>query len=144
MVCNRFQIEGMKLLDGEMSGEEKRIYEAHVQSCEECSKELKDMGRIVQFTNELRLRKPDDEFWPNYWRGIYRRLERGAGFLLLIIGMTAVTLIAIHRAVTSPEFFTPTGIGITIALVGLAVVFLSVVRERYHEHKNDPYKGVEQ
>ena len=53
-------------------------------------------------------------------------------------------LFGVYRAVMSPEFLTVKGLGITAVLVGLMVIFLSVVRERYHESKNDPYKGVEQ
>jgi len=71
-------------------------------------------------------------------------LERGTGFFLLIIGLIAVVLYGIYEAVTSPEFLTVKGIGITVILLGLFVVFLSVVRERYHESKHDPYKGVKQ
>ena len=46
--------------------------------------------------------------------------------------------------VTSPDFFTVKGLSIAVALLGLLVVFLSVARERYHESKSDPYKGVKQ
>jgi hypothetical protein len=134
----------MRLLDGELGAEERGIYEAHVRECEECAQELRDMGRIVEFTNELRLRTPDEDFWTDYWRGISRRLERGAGFLILIIGLAVVTILGIYEAVTSPSFLTIRGIGIAIVLIGLVIIFLSVVRERYHESKEDPYKEVKQ
>lgn len=142
VTCNRFQDEGMRLLDGELSQEEQRRYEEHVTGCDACSKELREMGRIVNLTNELRLREPDEEFWSNYWGGVYRRLERGTGFIFLIIGLIVVASVAVYEAVTSPEFFTVKGISIAAVLLGLVVIFLSVVRERYHESKNDPYKGV--
>lgn len=144
MICNRFESDGMKFLDGEMTAEERSDYEAHMQSCDECARELRDMGRIVEFTNELRLRSPDETFWTSYWDNIYRRMERGTGFLLLIIGLTAVTLYGIYRAATSPEFLTFKGISIALVLLGLVIVFLSVLREGLHEHKSDPYKGVKQ
>jgi hypothetical protein len=144
MACNRFETDGMRLLDGELNAEETKAYEAHVRGCGDCATELKDLGRIVQFTDELRLRTPDQEFLAGYWRSVYRRLERGFGFALLIIGLVAVTLWVIHEAVTSPEFLTVKGISITVVLLGLVIVFLSVVRERYHESKDDPYKEVEQ
>jgi len=52
----------MKLLDGELESEDRTEYQQHVQDCEECAKELEEMGRIVRLTDELRLKKPDDEF----------------------------------------------------------------------------------
>lgn len=144
MGCRRFETDGMRLLDGELSPRERASYEEHVRNCEDCARELRDLGRIVQLTNELRLKRPDREFWAGYWQSVYRRLERGFGFVLLIAGIAVVTLWAVYEAVTSPEFFTVKGIGIAIVLLGLVIVFLSVVRERYHEAKDDPYKEVEQ
>lgn len=143
MDCKRYQTEGMKLLDGEMTAEEQRQYEAHVQSCEVCEKELRDMGRVVGFTNEIRLKKPDEQFWTDYWRSVYKRLERGVGFFLLAAGLVMLTAYGIFRAVVSPDFLTFRGITSAAVVLGLWIVFLSVVRERYHERKNDPYRGVQ-
>jgi anti-sigma factor RsiW len=134
----------MRLLDGELSAEEKDQYEDHVRGCEDCKRELKEIGRIVELTNDLRLRPPDEEFWARYWESFSHRMERGTGFFLLIAGVIAVSAFAVYRAITSPDFFTFQGIAIAVVLLGLVIVFLSVVRERYHESKNDPYKGVEQ
>ena len=142
MVCNRFESDGMRLLDGEMNEEEKNQYEEHVKTCEDCRKQLKELGRIVELTDELRFKPPDDEFWEGYWESIYRRVERSTGFFLVIIGILGVLLYGIYEAVTSPRFLTYEGVSITVILVGLVVIFASVARERYHESKNDPYKGV--
>jgi len=142
MLCNRFQTDGMRLLDGELSHEEKAQYEEHMRECDDCCRELESLGRIVDMTNELRLRVPDDEFWDHYWSDVYRRSERGMGFLLVIAGVIAVLIFGVIKAVTSPQFLTYEGISITAILVGLLVIFISVARERYHERKNDPYRGV--
>jgi hypothetical protein len=144
MVCERFQAEGMRLLDDELSVEEKKQYEEHVKSCADCRRELKEIGRVVELTNDLKLRAPDEEFWARYWDSLFHRLERGTGFVLMIAGILVVLAFAVYEAVTSPEFFTVKGISIAVILLGLVVVFLSVVRERYHESKSDPYKGVKQ
>jgi len=144
MVCERFQNEGMRLLDGELGPGEKDRYEEHVRSCDDCRRELREMGRIVGLTNDLRLKPPDEEFWARYWDNLYHRLERGTGFLLLVVGIVVLSAFAVYEAITSPEFFTVKGVSIAAALLGLVVVFLSVARERYHESKSDPYKGVKQ
>jgi len=144
MVCERFQAEGMRLLDDELSVEEKKQYEEHVKNCADCRRELKEIGRVVELTNDLKLRAPDEEFWARYWDSLFHRLERGTGFVLMIAGILVVLAYAVYEAVTSPEFFTVKGISIAVILLGLVVVFLSVVRERYHESKSDPYKGVKQ
>jgi len=142
MECTRFQTDGMRLLDGELSAEEKSEYEAHVRECRHCSHELRDLGRIVELTNEMRLRTPDDEFWDGYWESVYRRSERGLGFLLVVVGVLGMLIYGIVRAVMSPRFLSYEGISITVILLGLVVIFISVARERFFESRNDPYKGV--
>jgi hypothetical protein len=142
MECNRYQSDGMRLLDGELDGTEKQDYEQHVGGCDDCQRELADFGRVVKLTNELKLRTPDTEFWDDYWSNVYRRSERSTGFLLLMIGVIAITLVGLVKAVLSPNFLTYEGVSIAAILVGLVVIFGSVVRERYHERKNDPYRGV--
>ena len=134
----------MRLLDGEMTPEERRAYEAHVKNCDDCARELRDLGRIVELSNEIELKVPDEEYWTSYWSDVYRRLERAVACVLLIIGLLGTTLLAIYKAVTSPEFLTLKGVSITVLLLGLVVIFLSVLRERFHESKSDPYKGVKQ
>ncbi len=143
MVCERYRTDGMRLLDGEMTAAEASAYEEHLAACDVCRREMKSLGRIVRLSEELKLRVPDEQFWKGYWESVYRRSERGAGFLLLIAGLLALAGYGLFRAVTSPEFLTYEGISITIILVGLAVIFVSVVRERYHERRNDPYREVE-
>lgn len=143
MTCNRYQTDGMRLLDGEMSTDEAAAYEEHLRGCDVCRREMESLGRVVRLSAELKLRVPEDAFWQGYWESVYRRSERRLGFVLLIAGLLALTGYGIFRAVTSPSFLTYEGISITIMLVGLAVIFISVVRERYHESRNDPYREVE-
>lgn len=142
MECNRFQTDGMRLLDDELSPAEKTDYEEHVRTCEACQSELRGLGRVVEVTNEMRLRAPDDEFWDGYWSSIYRRSERGFGFLLLVAGILALLGYALFRALTSPKLLTYEGLSVAVILLGLIVIFVSVARERLYESKNDPYKGV--
>jgi len=143
MTCTRYQTDGMRLVDGELTAEEKSSYEAHVRGCDACRRELESLGRIIAFADELRFRVPDDEFWDGYWESVYRRSERGVGFLLLIAGALVLLGYGLFRLVTGPHVLTVQGIAIALALVGLAVLFISVARERYHESRNDPYRKVQ-
>jgi predicted anti-sigma-YlaC factor YlaD len=143
MSCTRYQTDGMRLLDGEMSPAEAAAYEEHLGACDVCRREMTALGRVVRLSEELKLRVPEDEFWQGYWESIYRRSERSVGFVLLIAGLLALVGYGIVRAVTSPSFLTYEGISVTIILLGLAIIFISVVRERYHERSNDPYREVE-
>ena len=143
MACTRYREDGMRLLDNELSAAEHAEYETHVRGCDVCRAELARFGRVVSLTEELRLRVPDDAFWQGYWESVYRRSERRLGFVLLIAGVLALLGFGIVKAVTSPSFLTFQGISVTLILVGLVVLFVSVARERWHEHKSDPYREVQ-
>jgi anti-sigma factor RsiW len=62
MECTRYQTDGMRLIDDELSLEERLQYQAHVRECETCQRELEGLGRVVRMTGELRLRVSDDAF----------------------------------------------------------------------------------
>ena len=141
--CTRYQTDGMRWLDGELAAAEAERYEAHVRECDECRRELASLGRIVRMTSELKLRPPDDEFWKGYWEGVYRKSERRVGFVMVIAGLLAIVGYVVVGVLRSPALLTYEGISVSLIVVGLLVIFISVVRERYHEHKHDPYKEVE-
>jgi hypothetical protein len=143
MECTRYQTDGMRFLDDELSHDERLQYQAHVRECDTCRRELDGLGRVVKLTDQLKLRISDDAFWDGYWKSIARRTERQLGFLLLTGGAVALLLYLVYRAVRSPEFLSYEGISVAVILLGLAVLFISVARERYHESRNDPYKEVE-
>lgn len=143
MECTRYQTDGMRLIDDELSQEERLQYQAHVRECEVCSRELDALGRVVKLTGQLKLRVSDDAFWKGYWESIARRTERRLGFLFLAGGVVMFLLFLLYRALRSPQLFTYEGISIALILLGLIVLFISVARERYHEHKHDPYREVE-
>lgn len=143
MECTRYQTDGMRLIDDELSQEERLQYEAHVRECEVCARELDSLGRVVKLTGELKLRVSDDAFWKGYWESVYRRTERRLGFVFLAAGVVMILLYLLYRALRSPDLLTYEGISIALILLGLIVLFISVARERYHEHKHDPYREVE-
>lgn len=143
MECTRYQTDGMRLLDDELSMEERLQYQAHVSGCETCRRELESLGRVVRLTDQMKLRVSDDAFWKDYWKSVARRTERRAGFILLIAGVVAMLAYMLYRVLRSPELRSYEGVSVAVVLLGLIVIFISVARERYHEHKHDPYREVE-
>jgi len=143
MECTRYQTDGMRLIDNELSPHERIEYQTHVRECATCRRELEALGRVVKLAGETRLRVSDDAFWKGYWEDVYRRTERRLGFLLVSGGAVLLLLYLLYRALRSSQLWTYEGISIAVILLGLIVLFISVARERYHEHKHDPYREVE-
>jgi predicted anti-sigma-YlaC factor YlaD len=136
----------MAYLDNELTDEQKRAFEAHLASCPKCAQELDEFKRLKQMTDGMELVEPEERLWHQYWGGVYNRIERGigwvvfsvAGILLLIYG----GFTAIENVITDPGISLLLKAGLLALLAGLAILFVSVVRERLFFWSKDRYKDV--
>lgn len=94
----------------------------------------------------LDFRKPPEETWERYWAGVYARLERGLAWLLVSVGAAVVLAYAGYQVVaklmsdaTIPIFVRA---GVAALLLGVAILFVSVLREKWFTHKSDKYREV--
>ena len=143
MSCNRIETDGMRYIDGEMTAAERTDYEAHMASCGDCRRAIDELGRVERLTGMVKLRDPQDDFWEGYWKSLLRRGERKTGWWLIIVGAALAILYGLYKGVS--EFGEITFI--KVVMVGLAagfvILLISVIRERLHQFKTDPYKDIE-
>ena len=146
MTCQDYKDSMMAYLDNELDDEQRRAFEAHLASCSKCSEELEEFKRLKQITDSVELAEPEDRIWQQYWGGVYNRVERGigwvvfsvAGILLLIYG----GFTAIENLISDPNVTMLLKVGLLALLAGLAILFVSVVRERIYFWSKDRYKDV--
>jgi predicted anti-sigma-YlaC factor YlaD len=146
MTCQDYKDSMMAYLDNELNDEQLRAFEAHLASCPKCTQELEEFKTLKQITDGVELLEPEDRLWQQYWGGIYNRIERGigwvvfsvAGILLLIYG----GFTAIENVITDPGVSTLLKVSLLALLAGLAILFVSVVRERIFFWSKDRYKDV--
>ncbi|UCD50865.1 MAG: zf-HC2 domain-containing protein [Phycisphaerales bacterium] len=146
MTCQDYKDSMMAYLDNELSDEQLRAFEAHLASCPKCTEELEEFRKLKQITDDVELVEPENRLWQQYWGGVYNRIERGigwvvfsvAGILLLIYG----GFTAIENVITDPGISALLKVGLLALLVGLAILFVSVVRERIFFWSKDRYKDV--
>lgn len=133
----------MGLVDGELSDEEKKELESHLSKCSECRRELQEFKKMKEVMKTMKYKEPPDELWERYWTGIYNRLERGFGWILLSIG--AIILLFwggfkfVESLVKDPTVAIIAKIGILAAIAGIAILLVSVIRERIFTYKTDKY-----
>lgn len=137
----------MRSLDGELPAREQEELERFLAADPALREEWDRLVRLKEVTRSMMLRKPPDEVWKDYWASVYSRLERGIAWILLSIG--AIVLISygawtgvqqLLAEVTTPWFVKA---GILATVVGLVVLFVSVVREKLYVGRRDPYKDIE-
>ncbi|MBU1299783.1 MAG: hypothetical protein KKG06_08990 [Bacteroidetes bacterium] len=143
---NRFQILLNKALDGLLSTEENAEFENLLASSKECQEEWQSMKRLKEVTREMKFKNPPDEIWDKYWLGIYARLERGLAWILVSIGATVLLVYGgfkvVEELIADPTLAWFIKIAILAIIAGLAILFVSVLRERLFVRKTDKYKEI--
>jgi hypothetical protein len=146
MTCHDYKDLMMGYLDNELSAESRRRFEEHVAGCSECAEELKEFKRLKAITDEVTLVEPEDRMWQDYWSGVYNRIERGVGWIVFSVAAILLTVYggfrAIEAIIRDPKVELLFKAGLLVLLVGLAILFVSVLRERIYFWKRDRYKDV--
>ena len=146
MTCGDHKDLMMGYLDNELSDEQRRGFEEHLSGCSECASELEEFKKLKAITDEVTLAEPEDRMWQDYWGGIYNRIERGAGWIMFSVAAILLIIYGGFRAIESiyldPEVVKILKVGLLALIVGLAILFVSVLRERIYFWKKDRYKDV--
>jgi len=146
MTCHDYKDLMMGYLDNELSNEQRRQFEEHLTGCSECREELKEFRRLKAITDEVTLVEPEDKIWQDYWRGVYNRIERGVGWIVFSVAAILLTIYGgfklIEEMIKDPDIETMLKVGLLALIVGLAILFVSVLRERFYFWKRDRYKDV--
>jgi len=146
MTCQNYKDLMMGYLDDELDDEQTRAFEEHLKDCPQCREELEQFRQLKKITDEVTLAEPEDRIWQQYWGGIYNRIERGIGWI--IFSVSAILLIiyggfkAIEEIITDPKVEVLFKFGLLALVIGLAILFVSVLRERLYFWKKDRYKDV--
>jgi predicted anti-sigma-YlaC factor YlaD len=132
--------------DNFLNEDQKKTVEEHVEHCEECRRELEEMGKFEEVMQKMELKQPPKEMWQVYWTSVYNRLERKIGWILLSIGAIIMLFFggykAIEGIIEDPTIPLIVKVGILAAMGGLAILLVSVGRERIFVRKRERYKEV--
>jgi len=146
MACHDYKDLMMGYLDKELNDEQKRRFQEHLAGCPECAGELREFRRLKAITDEVTLMEPEDRLWQDYWGGIYNRIERGVGWTVFSVAAILLTIYggfrAIEEIIRDPHVELIFKMGLLALLAGLAILFVSVLRERVYFWKKDRYKDV--
>lgn len=140
--CPRFESDGMRYIDGEMGGAERAAFERHSAECEYCRRGLASFARLDELAGRVKMVDPTDAFWERYWRSVYRRVERKTAWVLMLAGALMIAVYALRQAIESFHRVTFEKVAVAIFAAGFVLLLVSLIRERCHQHANDPYRDV--
>ena len=146
MTCHDYKDLLMGYLDNELSDEQRNRFEEHLAGCPECAGELKEFQKLKAITDEVTLVEPEDRIWQDYWNGIYNRIERNVGWLIFSVAAILLTIYGgfklIEEIVTDATVGMLLKLGLLALIIGLAILFVSVLRERIYFWSKDRYRNV--
>ena len=146
MTCRQYKDLMMGYLDDELDDAQKKTFEEHIESCKDCAAEFEQFKKLKNVTDSVKLAEPEDVLWENYWSGVYNRFERGVGWILMSVTGIALIIYGLFKMVEGvikdPNVEVLLKIVILTFIAGLAVLFVSILRERLYFWKKDRYKDV--
>jgi uncharacterized membrane protein len=131
-----------KYFDKGLSEEEKKELKSLISKNKEIEKELKEMDKLKEVIDMLEPVDPDKE-WEKYWSSLYNKLERKIGWIVFSLGailtITFIFIQFIKGLIRDPQIALYAKIGLLTLIFGLAILFISVLRERITLCKTDKY-----
>ena len=130
-------------VDRELSDDQRRRVETHLRQCADCSRQLDELVSIKERLTMIKFKEPSDLELQRYWGGVYNRLERGLGWILVSLGAIIVLSLGaiemIREMLGDPEVPLLLTIGVVSLIIGGVTLFVSVFRERLSVKKTDKY-----
>ena len=94
----------------------------------------------------MTLVEPEDRIFQDYWSGIYNRIERSLGWIIFSVSAILLAIYGgfklIETIVTDATVGMLLKIGLLTLIIGLAILFVSVLRERIYFWSKDRYRNV--
>ena len=139
MTLDEHQKNLMRYIDGEMDDDERIEYKKHLETCDTCRQSITDFSMLKEVTETMKIADLPEVVWDKYWEKVYNRIERSVAWFIFIIGALILSSYWIYKVITNPDLYNIVGLGVVLMVVGLAVLFLSVLREKLTVNKDDKY-----
>jgi predicted anti-sigma-YlaC factor YlaD len=145
--CDEARLKLMEFLDGELAPAEVPRLEDHLAVCVDCRHEEKLYRRLEEVTAEMA-----NEEYPNVdievaWETIYRRMERGIGWLIMSVGLIILLGYGawqmLNEFLLDPEVPVLVRFGTGAAVAGAIVLLISIGREVTTKSRSERYREVQ-
>lgn len=130
-------------LDGELTQQQKQRVDLHLADCADCRAMLRELEDLRCRMGRSGLSSKYEDEWRENMDDSGVQLTRGIGWLLFIGAVLIIAAVAVFQFITDPGISGFMKFLISAFYLGLAALFVSVLRQRLIERKTDKYKDVE-
>lgn len=130
----------MRYLDGELSPPDRERFEELLEGSTELQRELAVFRVFHHDLAGLRLHDPPER--RSVWDRVHRSLSRPVGWVLLAAGSAAWLTYTVYLYLSSTATLVEKA-ATSAVIIGILLLFASVIHDRYREWLTDPYRDVE-
>jgi hypothetical protein len=134
----------MKVVDGVASPHEATALAEAIRGDEKWETEVRAFRKIKEITDGMRFKELPDACWAGYWESMYRRLERGVGWILMSLGAIVLlsfgAFLGLSRLYSDPGVSLVVKAGVSAAVLGAIILLVSVLRERLFARRHERYE----
>jgi hypothetical protein len=141
--CEKYKGLIMGLIDQELTPEETVEINDHLRRCEECREEYEQLRETAAKIETVSFVEPQEEALKKIWKSPYSRFTRNSGLFLVLAGWLSLVIYGLFQSFRSSEEPVFSKVAVAAVIIGFFILLFTVIRERIHEYKSDPYKEVE-
>ena len=141
--CEAVQEKLSAYIDGELTQQESQRVAVHLCECPACRRVCDDFSRLRDDVKRLEYPEPADAEWRKVMGAFTFKATRGAGWLLWIGGALVLAGYGLYEFLTDPFIAALRRVGVLAVMLGIVLVFLTVLIERVTSYRHDRYKDVE-
>ncbi len=129
-------------LDGELTQAEEQRVRIHLEDCQVCRDLFEQLKTMREASMSTPFATPDDKQWDERPRSGASGFFRGTGWLLIVAYFVGIMGFAVWAFLTEPGNFWEK-ILVFGGVLGIVLLFLSVLLDRFRSYKTDRYRRVE-
>lgn len=128
-------------VDRELTQADSQRVRIHLEDCAQCRQALQQLRGLQRLTAEMKFTDPPEDKMEELERRLSVQAPRRAGWGLFLGGVGVWAVYAVYLFATSPvQLFEKLAAGAVV--IGLVLLFVSVLRERLLVLPHDRYRGV--
>jgi predicted anti-sigma-YlaC factor YlaD len=130
-------------LDGELAQGDRQQVEVHLESCSKCHEAFEEMARLRDAVGRLPFDSMSQDEWSKIMSDVTVRTSRGVGWFLYVAGLMGLCGYAAYEFAVDDAVPALIKSGIGALILGIVLLFVSVLRERLMARKTDKYEDVQ-
>ncbi len=130
-------------IDGELTQGSRQRVELHIGACGKCRQAYEELVRLQQNVGEMSFDQLSESEWSTIMNDLTVRSSRGTGWLLFIVGLVVVIVYGSYQFAVDDTVPALIRSSIAAIVFGIALLFVSVFRQRLIASKTDRYRDVE-